>query len=136
MRHLCFVILLLVASGLEWFEEGSPFMLLGANFNKTLKEDTHCKFVKFFTPWCRFCRVLKTIIDEHRQITYQNRTDVRFYEVNCHQSPDICMPLEVYSVPYIMFFDRNGEKKQTAAGVYPKEWYVEMINSNCFENPE
>ena len=41
------------------------------------------------------------------------------------------MPLEIYSVPYIMFFNREGEKKQTATGVYPKEWYPNMINTNC-----
>lgn len=33
-----------------------------------------------------------------------------------------------------MIFDKNGEKKTTAAGVYPKEWYVEMIESNCNPN--
>ena len=64
--------------------------------------------------------MLKAIIDEHKETTFANSTDVKFYEVNCHASPDICMPLEVYSVPYIMFYDRKGERKQTAAGVYPK----------------
>lgn len=41
------------------------------------------------------------------------------------------MPFKIYSVPLIMIIDRDGVTKQTATGVYPKEWYEGVINSNC-----
>lgn len=124
-----------VLKSLEWFEEGSPTLLTITDFNFTLKDTSHCKFVKFFTPWCRFCRILKTIIDEHRKTSFEKRTDVKFYDVNCHTSPDICIPLEVYTVPFIILYSRNGSSSVTASGIYPKEWYISFINKNCAPLP-
>ena len=131
MRGFIIASFVLLTFSLEWFEEGNPHFLTGSDWNETIKDSSHCKFVKFFTPWCRYCRVLKDIIDNHKQTTYANSTDVRFYEINCHVSPDICMPFKIYTVPMIMIVNRNGEIKQTGTGVYPKEWYVEVINNNC-----
>jgi thiol-disulfide isomerase/thioredoxin len=53
--------------GLEWFELNSPTFLTHDTINPAIKDPTSIKIIKFFTPWCRYCRIIKDYIDKYKK---------------------------------------------------------------------
>jgi thiol-disulfide isomerase/thioredoxin len=56
--------LIVISCSLEWYEEDNPVFLTDENFTQIMSVPRTYKFVKLFTPWCHFCRVLKEIVKE------------------------------------------------------------------------
>lgn len=50
----------------EWYEKNNPAFLHPDSIDSAIKEPNNIKLVKFFTPWCRYCRVIKDYIDEFK----------------------------------------------------------------------
>ena len=64
--------------------------------------------MKFFTPWCRYCRYLKDIIDNLLQ---KQHWQITVYEINCDgEDHNFCGSMGVRSYPKMSVFV-DGEFK-------------------------
>lgn len=78
------------------------------------------KFVKLFTPWCHFCRVLKEVVKELKH-QLEERKDIEFYEVNCHLNQNTCFQLQAFSFPMTLMYGADGQLKDRIVGALPLE---------------
>ncbi len=52
------LILCAVACGQDWWQDSLYTALAAGDFEASLKNST-LKVIKFFTPWCKYCRFMK-----------------------------------------------------------------------------
>lgn len=82
---ICLLLLSEVGKGLEWYEEGNPVFLTEANMEPALLDKSSIKVVKFFAPFCGYCRYLKNFVDEFKR-NNQIHPNLKFYEMNCQET--------------------------------------------------
>ena len=52
----------------EWYMQGSPHLISDEEFPKKIVDNKlSFKIVKYFTPWCRYCKDLKRVFDQLKQ---------------------------------------------------------------------
>lgn len=68
--------------------------------------------VKLSAPWCGPCRALAPVVEK----IAEERTDVRFVEVDVEGSPEVASEYGITSVPTILFF-KNGEAFDMTVGM-------------------
>lgn len=79
--------------------------------------------VDFFATWCGPCKMLAPTLDE---VAGEVAGRAGVYKVDIDQSPDIAQRYGVMSVPTLIVFE-NGQVKQQAVGVQPKQNILAMI---------
>jgi thioredoxin len=70
--------------------------------------------VKFTAPWCAPCRSFQPVLEK----VAQAHGDVRFYEVNIDENPEIARQYHVRSIPTTMGF-RQGQLQWQLQGAVP-----------------
>ncbi|CAM9345306.1 unnamed protein product [Ectocarpus fasciculatus] len=69
-----------------------------AEYDEILRHNSNSLVViKFFAPWCRSCKALDV---KYRRMAVEN-DDVKFVEIDVHQSPDLKKVLGVRAVPTV-----------------------------------
>ncbi|CAB1117902.1 unnamed protein product [Ectocarpus sp. CCAP 1310/34] len=69
-----------------------------AEYDEILRHNINSLVViKFFAPWCRSCKALDV---KYRRMAVEN-DDVKFVEIDVHQSPDLKKVLGVRAVPTV-----------------------------------
>ncbi len=100
-------------------------ILTNENFeNEVLKSDKPV-MVDFWATWCGPCRGLAPTIDELAE-EYKDKIKVCKLDVDANQ--ELAIQYRVMSIPTLIFF-KGGEQVAREVGAYPKEKYVEIINS-------
>lgn len=80
--------------------------------------------LKFFTPWCRYCKYLKDIIDD---LKARDKWAITIYEVNCDEANHhFCGKMGVHSFPKMKVFE-NGNLMDNMDGFYPYEVVKELF---------
>lgn len=132
MKLQLLAVIVTFASCLEWFEEGNPVFLTDENFTAVTSKPRSYKFIKLFTPWCRYCRVLKEVVKElHQQL--EHRKDIIFYEVNCHEQQNTCFQLQAFSFPMTVIYGPDGQLKDRIVGALPLQVMREFVDRNTQE---
>jgi thioredoxin 1 len=85
-----------------------------AEFQEATTQDS-LAVVKFYTTWCPDCRKLNTFIDD----IIAKHSDLRWYEINGEDFPDLSEKYEVMGVPSLLVF-KNGEKVAHLHSKYTK----------------
>jgi len=95
------------------------------NFDEFLKNNKNV-VVDFFAEWCGPCKILGPIMDE---IAEEHKDkDVKIVKVDIEESPALAQKYNVMSIPNIVYF-QNGEIKDTAIGLMPKDQLNEKIDN-------
>lgn len=51
-------------SSREWYTQNNPLIVDYTNQKQLILQDkAHIKIIKYFTPWCNYCRYLKPAFD-------------------------------------------------------------------------
>lgn len=92
-----------------------------------LEEPGYAKVVKFFTPWCSYCRKLKPVVDNQKVEMKESGVKVKFYDLNCEQYAGICNYFNVHQYPRILFFDDVGNLIGEIDGFYAPPYLIDML---------
>ena len=105
----------------EWYEQNNPNFVTSSTIQEAVKDPNSIKIVKFFTPWCKYCRVIKRYIDEYKQ-SHELDQGFKIYDLNCDNSPPGFCARNYYvsSFPALIIFDENGNQIYRISGLYPK----------------
>ncbi|MCO8194207.1 MULTISPECIES: thioredoxin [Anaerofustis] len=95
------------------------------NFETEVLNSDKPVMVDFWATWCGPCRGLAPTIDEIAE-EYSNKIKVCKLDVDTNQ--ELAIQFRVMSIPTVIFF-KGGEQVAREVGAYPKEKYVEIINS-------
>ena len=66
----------------EWYLQNNAIILTSDTIFGAIKEPRTIKIIKFFAPWCRYCRILKKYIDTYKEMEEIDE-NLRIYDVNC-----------------------------------------------------
>lgn len=100
-------------------------IITNENFESEVVNSDKPVMVDFWANWCGPCKGLAPIIDE---IADEYSDKVKVCKVDVDANGELSMQFRVMSIPTVIFF-KNGEQVSREVGAYPKEQYVEIINS-------
>jgi len=105
------------------------------NFEKNPTEwvyegDKPC-IIDFYADWCGPCRKIAPYMEEF-MTTYAGQIYV--YKINTDQQKELASLFQARNIPMVMFVPKKGQP-QKLIGAYPKESYVEMIESVLLGKP-
>lgn len=90
----------------------------------TFKGDKPC-VIDFYADWCRPCKMIAPIMVDLAKL-YEGKVDI--YKINTDKEREVAQFFGIRSIPAILFCP-VGADPQMMTGAYPKEQYVETINS-------
>ncbi len=93
------------------------------NFEQTISSGK--VMVDFWAPWCMPCQSLLPVIDE---LSSELDGTAIVAKVNVDENKSLAQRFRVMSIPTVVFFV-DGVEKERLVGVYPKEKYIQTINS-------
>lgn len=97
-----------------------------ANPTKWVYKDDKPAIIDFYADWCGPCKRVAPIMDELAQ-TYNGQ--INFYKVNTDDERELAgQVFGIRSIPSILFIPVDGQPTMYT-GAFPKEHYVELINS-------
>lgn len=69
-------------------------------------------FIKFYAPWCAFCKKMAPTWIELADTVSKKQHPVTIGEFDCTSDTDFCKNLQVTGYPTLYFFARGTKKKQ------------------------
>ncbi|KAK9460502.1 thioredoxin-like protein [Lipomyces oligophaga] len=81
--------------------EGISVPLTKASFNKLVTSSGDGYFIKFYTPWCPYCKALEPAWIE---LARQMKGKLNIAEVNCEEEKRLCKVARVQGFPDLMYF--------------------------------
>lgn len=85
---------------------GPVYKVVGKSFKKEVIDNTQDVLVKFYAPWCEFCKMLEPIYKKIAEATKDNK-QIKFCEIDATKNDIEGYPLEGY--PTIKFFPANDK---------------------------
>ncbi len=110
-------------------KKNSVMTLTDENFREKVIESAVPVLVDFWAPWCGPCRMIAPIMEE---IASDFEGRIKIGKVNVDESPQIASALQVQAIPMLVLF-HEGEVKNMAVGLRPKNEIAEMINEQLNE---
>ncbi|KAK6348936.1 hypothetical protein TWF730_009697 [Orbilia blumenaviensis] len=104
--------------------------LTDSNFEGIANDPAKGVFVKFYAPWCGYCKMLAPIY-EQLATTFARESSVVIAEVNCDETSSkvTCAKYNVESYPTLKYFPSGGSSKPIPhSGGRELENLVEYIN--------
>lgn len=115
---------------LEWYQENNPHFINDHELKELLDKDhSTIKIVKFFTPWCKYCRFMKDYFDGYRK-SHQIDDHLKIYEFNCDASMNACTHgYRVSGFPTVLAYDKGGKELTRFSGMYPEQFVYQFITN-------
>lgn len=79
---------------------------------------------KFSAEWCSPCRLLKQTMN----VVKSEIQGVNFIDIDVDDNPSVATEYKIRSIP-VVIIEKNGTIVERLTGVFPKEHYIEKINS-------
>ena len=95
------------------------------NFEQEVIKSEELVLVDFWSPTCSPCLILGPIIEE---VAQEFEGKVKVGKLNVFENPETARKYQILGIPTIIIF-KNGEIKERATGVRPKQVIVDKLNS-------
>ena len=95
------------------------------NFEEEVIKSNVPVLVDFWSPSCPPCLVLGPIVEE---VAKEFEGKVKIGKLNVIENPETAEKYKIVGVPTIIIF-RDGETKERATGLRPKQAIVDKLNS-------
>ena len=93
-----------------------------ANFEQEVLKSDRPVLLDFWASWCGPCRMVAPTLDE----IAAERQDIKVGKINVDDEPELTAQFRVMSIPTLVVME-NGEVKNKAVGVRPKEEILELL---------
>ena len=93
-----------------------------ANFEQEVLKSDRPVLLDFWASWCGPCRMVAPTLDE----IAAERQDIKVGKINVDEEPELTAQFRVMSIPTLVVME-NGEVKNKAVGVRPKEEILELL---------
>lgn len=103
----------------------SELTLTDQNFEQEVIKSGKLVLVDFWSPTCSPCLILGPIIEE---IAKEFEGKAKVGKLNVMENPETAKKYEIVGIPTIIIF-KEGEIKERATGLKPKEVIVNKLNS-------
>lgn len=100
------------------------------NFEETVTNEKDFFIIKFFSPTCGPCRTMAPVFDALEQ----NNPELKIYEIDTMESPELASHFNVRGVPYTVFCE-NREVLYDFTGTTPLgnlQYVINNINDPYF----
>jgi len=95
------------------------------NFEEEVIKSNQLILVDFWSPTCSPCLILGPIIEE---ISKEFEGKAKVGKLNVFENQETAEKYQIVGIPTIIIF-KNGEIKERATGLRPKQILVDKINS-------
>jgi len=99
--------------------------LTDQNFEQEVIKSNQPVLVDFWSPTCPPCLILGPIIEE---IAKEFEGKARVGKLNVFENPETAGKYQIVGIPTVIIF-KDGEIKEKATGLRPKEVIVDKLNS-------
>jgi len=103
----------------------SEITLTNQNFEQEVIKSNQLVLVDFWSPTCPPCLILGPIVEE---IAKEFEGKAKVGKLNVFENPETAKKYQIVGIPTIIIF-KNGEIKETATGLRPKQVIVDKLNS-------
>lgn len=93
-----------------------------ANFEQEVLKSDRPVLLDFWASWCGPCRMVAPTLEE----IAAERQDIKVGKINVDDEPELTAQFRVMSIPTLVVME-NGEIKNKAVGVRPKEEILELL---------
>ena len=93
-----------------------------ANFEQEVLKSDRPVLLDFWASWCGPCRMVAPTLEE----IAAERQDIKVGKINVDDEPELTAQFRVMSIPTLVVME-NGEVKNKAVGVRPKEEILELL---------
>jgi thioredoxin 1 len=94
------------------------------NFEEAVQKN-EVVVVDFWAPWCGPCRMLAPTMEEVANETAKEGK-IAIGKINVDEEGALAAAFGIRSIPSVVFI-KNGQVKDIAVGVYPKDFYIQKI---------
>lgn len=124
------------ATSEEWYTIDANIISDVQFDEKILLDHSTFKIVKYFTPYCVYCRYLKKTMDD---LKHARNWSFIVYDFNCQAYPQFCLVrAKATSFPYVGVYDTEGNLVDQIHGYYPTniiEGFLERTEEKCPKKP-
>mmetsp|Transcript_11339 Transcript_11339/g.11655 ORF Transcript_11339/g.11655 Transcript_11339/m.11655 type:complete len:319 (+) Transcript_11339:21-977(+) len=92
----------------EWWEDSKAMTLNSSNFFDVVGSEKFV-FVKFFTKWCKFCKLMAPDFELLIEEMATKRDDIIIARLEGNSSPDITMNFGINSFPTLILFEPHNK---------------------------
>jgi len=92
-------------------------------FENVLKRPNKLMVFDMYADWCKPCKMLEPILTE----ISEEKKNVQFYRIDIEKNREIAAAFNAVNIPLVVYF-KNGEFLGKTVGLYPKEYYIEVID--------
>jgi len=103
----------------------SELIFTDENFEKEVINSGQLVLVDFWSPTCPPCLMLGPIIEE---IAKEFEGRAKIGKLNVFENQETAEKYEIFAIPTIIIF-KNGEIKERASGLRPKQVIIDKLNS-------
>lgn len=93
----------------EWWEDSKVVELTDANFESIVGQDKYV-FVKFYTKWCKYCRMMADEYEKLHDIYTEKRKDVIIARLEGGSNEKTIMKYGILSFPFLALFPPDSFK--------------------------
>ena len=90
--------------------DSAEVVLTAQNFDEIVAAPGKATFIKFFAPWCGFCKQMAAAWKDLAQEVNTDQSKIIIASLNCDNEGDLCKKLSVDGYPTLKLFI-NGEDK-------------------------
>ena len=125
---------LLLSISFEFFEPGTPVLLLDAsNFDKTVVQSSENWMVLFFAPWCGHC---KHFSPEYEKAAKNLKGLYNIAAVNADAEKELGRRYNITGYPSVLYFGKNKTKPEKYTGRRTVKALAEYLLSKTKEDIE
>lgn len=93
----------------QWYEDSPVVELTTDNFFDYVGQNQYV-MVKFFTTWCKYCRIMAPAYDKLFEIMKETRKDIVIARLESDANSEITDSYDIHSFPKVVLFGPNNQQ--------------------------
>lgn len=93
----------------QWYEDFPGTDLTTENFFDYVGQNNYV-FVKFYTTWCKYCRIMSPAYDKLYELIKETRKDIVIARLESDANSEVTDSYDIHSFPKLVLFGPNNQQ--------------------------